>query len=78
MAFTGAIIVNRYDVGGGPADRRGSCSVSSRRWLTAAAFVLGIGFALKLTPLALLPLVLLLAGRPRRWAWPLLAFAPPR
>ena len=44
------------------------------RWYTAAGFVLGMGFALKLTPLALLPLVLLLAGPPRRWAWPLVAF----
>ena len=38
------------------------------------AFVIGMGFALKITPLALLPLVLLLAGPPRRWAWPLVAF----
>jgi len=34
-----------------------------------------MGFALKLTPAAMLPLVLLLAGRPRRWLWPLVAFA---
>jgi len=35
------------------------------RSYTAAGFVIGMGFALKLTPLALLPLVLMLAG-PRR------------
>ena len=74
VALTGAIIVNRYDA-----------SVALliavfilclwARWLTAAAFVLGMGFALKLTPALLLPLVLLLAGHPRRWAWPLVAFA---
>ena len=34
-----------------------------------------MGFALKLTPAALLPLVLILAGHPRRWVWPLVAFA---
>ena len=46
----------------------------TQRWYTAAAFVIGMGFALKLTPLALLPLVLLLAGPPRRWGWLLVAF----
>ena len=46
-----------------------------RRWYVAAAVALGIGFALKVTPVALLPLVLLLAGRPRRWIWPVAGFA---
>ena len=44
------------------------------RWHTAAAFVLGMGFALKLTPAALLPLVLIVSGAPRRWLWPIVAF----
>ncbi len=74
VAFTGAIIVNRYDAAVALLVA-GLLLCLARRWLTAAGFVLGVGFALKLTPLALVPLVLLLAGRPRRWAWPLLAFA---
>ena len=74
VALTGAIIVNRYD---------GAVALVvaifllclSQRWYTTAAFVLGMGFALKLTPAAMLPLVLLLVGSPRRWLWPLVAFA---
>ncbi|MBN2204806.1 MAG: DUF2029 domain-containing protein [Thermoleophilia bacterium] len=73
VAFTGAIIVNRYDAAVALLIA-GLLLCLARRWLTAAAFILGLGFALKLTPLALLPLVLLLAGHPRRWTWPLLAF----
>ena len=46
----------------------------SARWHTAAAFILGMGFALKLTPAALLPLVLIVSGAPRRWLWPIVAF----
>ena len=74
VALIGTIVINRYDVAvalliadlpplphaGAGTPRPGSC--------------IGMGFALKLTPLALLPLVLLLAGPPRRWAWPLVAF----
>ena len=48
--------------------------VSFRPLVHRRRFVIGMGFALKITPLALLPLVLLLAGPPRRWAWPLVAF----
>jgi hypothetical protein len=73
VALTGAIIVNRYDAAVALLIA-GFILCLSARWLTAAAFVLGMGFALKLTPAALLPLVLLLAGHPRRWAWPLVAF----
>jgi hypothetical protein len=74
VALTGAIIINRYDAAVALLVAALLLCLA-RRWLTPAAFVLGLGFALKLTPLALLPLVLLLAGRPRRWAWPLAAFA---
>ena len=73
VALTGAIIVNRYDAAVALLIAAFLLCLSAR-WLTAAAFVLGMGFALKLTPAALLPLVLLLAGHPRRWAWPLVAF----
>jgi hypothetical protein len=74
VALTGAIIVNRYDAAVALLIAAFMLCLYAR-WLTAAAFVLGMGFALKLTPAALLPLVLILAGRPRRWAWPLVAFA---
>jgi len=74
VALTGAIIVNRYDAAVALLIAAFILCLSVR-WLTAAAFVLGMGFALKLTPAAMLPLVLLLAGRPRRWVWPLVAFA---
>jgi len=73
VALTGAIIVNRYDAAVALLIATFILCLSAR-WLTAGAFVLGMGFALKLTPAAMLPLVLLLAGRPRRWLWPLVAF----
>ncbi len=74
VALTGAIIINRYDVVVALLIAVFLLCLSAR-WYTAAGFVLGMGFALKITPLALLPLVLLLAGPPRRWLWPLIAFA---
>lgn len=74
VALTGAIILNRYDAAVALLVA-GFLLCLVRRWHTAAAFVLGAGFALKLTPVALLPLVLLLVGRPRRWPAPLAAFA---
>jgi hypothetical protein len=73
VALTGAIIVNRYDAVVALLIAAFILCLS-QRWLTAAAFVLGMGFALKLTPAALLPLVLILMGHPRRWAWPIVAF----
>jgi hypothetical protein len=73
VALTGAIIVNRYDAAVALLVAAFILCLSAR-WLTAAAFVLGMGFALKFTPALLLPLVLLLAGHPRRWAWLLVAF----
>jgi hypothetical protein len=74
VALTGAIIVNRYD-GAVALVVAVFLLCLSQRWYTTAAFVLGMGFALKLTPAAMLPLVLLLVGSPRRWLWPLVAFA---
>jgi hypothetical protein len=74
VALTGAIVLNRYDVAVALLVAVIILCLAAR-WYTAAGFVIGMGFALKITPAALLPLVLLLAGPPRRWAWPLLAFA---
>jgi hypothetical protein len=74
VALTGAIIVNRYDVAVALVVATFLLCLT-RRWYVAAAIALGIGFALKVTPAALLPLVLLLAGRPRRWVWPIAGFA---
>jgi hypothetical protein len=74
VALTGAIIVNRYDVVVALLIAVFLLCLTGR-WYTAAGFVIGMGFALKITPVALLPLVLLLAGPPRRWLWPLAAFA---
>ncbi len=73
VALTGAVIVNRYDVVVALMIAVFVlCLV--RGWTIAAAVALGLGFALKITPVALLPLVLLLAGPPRRWVWPIVAF----
>src|SRR5665648_1200873 len=49
VALTGAIIVNRYDAAVALLIAAFILCLSVR-WLTAAAFVLGMGFALKLTP----------------------------
>ncbi len=73
VALIGAIIVNRYDAAVALLIAIFLLCLSAR-WHTAAAFVLGLGFALKFTPAAMLPLVLILVGHPRRWVWPLVAF----
>jgi hypothetical protein len=73
LAFMGAVVINKYDVAVAlVVAALLLCLVE--RWYTAAALVLGLGFALKFTPAAILPLVLILAGRPRRWLWPIVAF----
>jgi hypothetical protein len=73
VALIGTIVLNRYDVAVALLIAVFILCLSAG-WYTAAGFVIGMGFALKITPAALLPLVLLLAGPPRRWAWPLVAF----
>ena len=73
VALIGTIVLNRYDVAVALLVAIFILCLTAG-WYTAAGFVIGMGFALKLTPLALLPLVLLLAGPPRKWAWPLVAF----
>ena len=75
VAATGAIIENRYDVAVALVVAA-VIGLLLTRQITLAAFVLGIGFALKLTPVALLPLVLLFVfHRPRRVVLATLAFA---
>ena len=74
VALTGAIIVNRYDAAVALLLAVFLLCLFER-WYIAAAFVLGLGFALKFTPAALLPLVLILMGQPRRWGWIIGAFA---
>ena len=74
VAFTGAIIINGYDAAVALLIA-GFLLCLANRWYTAAAFVLGMGFALKFTPAAMLPLVLILVGPPRRWVWPVVAFS---
>jgi len=75
VALTGAIIVNRYDVAIAFLGVAAFLLCLVRGWYAAAAITLGLGFALKITPVALLPLVLLLAGNPRRWVWPVVGFS---
>jgi hypothetical protein len=74
VALIGAIIVNRYDAAVALLLAVFLLCLFER-WYIAAAFVLGLGFALKFTPAALLPLVFILAGQPRRWGWLIGAFA---
>ncbi len=74
VALIGTIVLNRYDMAVALLTAVFLlCLVG--RWYTAAGFVLGMGFALKFTPVVLVPLVLMLAGPARRWVWPLVAFA---
>ena len=73
VALIGTIVLNRYDVAVALLIAIFLLCLAAG-WYTAAGFVIGMGFALKITPAALLPLVLLLAGPPRRWGWPLVAF----
>ncbi len=74
VALIGTIVLNRYDMAVALLTAVFLlCLVG--RWYTAAGFVLGMGFALKFTPIVIVPLVLVLAGPKRRWLWPLVAFA---
>jgi hypothetical protein len=74
VGLTGAIVVNRYDVALALVVATFVLCLA-RGWYIAAAISLGIGFALKIAPAALLPLVLIVAGSPRRWLWPIVGFA---
>ncbi len=74
VAAAGAVTAHRYDAA--VALTLAACALFlARRHTTAAAGALGAGFALKLTPAMLLPLVLILAEGRRRVLWAVLAFA---
>ena len=62
VTFTGALIANRYDAVVA-LDVALFLLFLAKRWYSAAAVVIGLGFALKLTPVILLPLVFLLDPR---------------
>jgi uncharacterized membrane protein len=67
VVFTGAIVANRYDAV--VALDIALCLLClARRWYSAAAVVIGLGFALKLTPAIILPLVFFLDPRLRQIA----------
>jgi hypothetical protein len=67
VAAVGAIVENRFDIAVALVMAIALVLLARRRLLWAAG-VIGIGFALKLTPVVLLPLVLLLAPTLRRAA----------
>lgn len=60
----GAITANRYDAAVAFVIALAILFMARRRWV-AAAVALGVGFALKITPVILLPLVFVLAPRKR-------------
>jgi hypothetical protein len=74
MAAVGTIVENRFDIVVALCMVTALLFVCVRRPLPAAV-ALGIGFALKLTPIILLPLVLILARGPKRKLAALAAFA---
>jgi hypothetical protein len=65
VVATGALLANRFDVAVALVVAT-VLLLLARGSPVAAAAVLGLGFALKLVPAALLPLVLVLSGTPRR------------
>ena len=70
---TGAIIGNRYDAAVALLLAIVLLLLAYEKW-TGAALVLGFGFALKITPAILLPLVFVLAVKKRTIAWALVYF----
>jgi hypothetical protein len=73
VAAVGTIVENRFDIAVGLVEAV-VILLLARRQVVAAAAVVGLGFALKLTPAVLLPLVLLLAPSVRRALWAGTAF----
>jgi hypothetical protein len=67
VAAVGAIVENRFDIAVALVITLAVLCLARRRFLPATA-LLGIGFALKLTPAVLLPLVLLMTPTVRRAA----------
>ena len=70
---TGAIVGNRYDAAVALVLAVFLLLLAYEQW-TVSALVLGVGFALKLTPAILLPLVFVLAVRRRTIAWSFVYF----
>jgi hypothetical protein len=70
----GAITANRYDAVVACVFAAALLLLAARRW-EWAGLVLGIGFALKLTPVILLPLVFVLAWRRRTIIWTFVLFS---
>ena len=70
---TGAIVGNRYDAAVALVLAVFLLLIAYEMW-TVSALVLGIGFALKLTPAILLPLVFVLAVQRRTIVWSLVYF----
>jgi hypothetical protein len=64
VLLTGAIVANRYDAAVAVLLAGALLAMTTRHWGTAGLLV-GLGFALKLTPLVLLPLLLAVAARRR-------------
>lgn len=73
VAAVGAIIENRMDVAVACVLAAATLALVHRRLIVAAA-ILGLGFALKLSPAVFLPLVLLLSPTVKRALWAVLAF----
>jgi hypothetical protein len=71
--LAGPIAANRFDIAVG-LDLAIFMYCMARRWWWAAAALLGVGFALKLMPLLLLPLVLVVAAKPWRMVRIVLTF----
>jgi len=75
VAAMGAIVMNRFDIVVALVFVLALWLMAQRHW-KLAALVLGLGFAVKLTPAVLLPVLFVLMGRPlRRWLWPTVLFA---
>jgi hypothetical protein len=72
VVAAGAVAVDRFDGAVALLLATTVLSLVHRRW-TAAGLLLGLGFALKLMPIVLLPLVLVLAHSRRRVAWAMTA-----
>ncbi len=70
----GALAIDRFDGAVALVLALAMLCIVYRRW-TLAALVLGLGFSLKLTPIAVLPLVLVLATTRRKVVWAGLAGA---
>lgn len=70
----GATIVNRFDIAVALVIAV-ALLLLARRAVVGAGFVVGLGFALKIAPIALLPLVVLLASNRRGRVWAVVAAA---